>query len=789
MVDYSKILTLLNSNINLEQIKIDTELLEDIYNRLSIKNKILLILFDKKHSIKELNEYEITTFNTLKKSTSELNTENYIDSNKEGKYNINVNGIKKLKTEIIKLKTKSNDISLFINDILEYNKDDKKVEVDLEKEENFVSLLKKINKIKNKITIDNIIEIDYIKLNNILNEEEKNYFKNNFNILYDHLKYTFSAMFEKEQVIIRFSNWNNDNIETITNNSYKKTGLIFVKGMIVKKSSKKILWKKRSNYLCSNPECDFFHKKIIITNRGLNKKKLKSCPSCKSLVNYIDCIQEEIVFLRIRDEKSNYSLELLLQGDLVKKSVNFQYGDRITATGNFEEFDIDKENTEIVLITNNIQKKDFKVKLNKEEIKQIENNLNKIDENYLLKPFSDFESEKWIKELFLIQQLSQNNPEFEIIPLHITWMGDPGVGKDKIRKLLIRYFPNVHFISGKNLTEAGLKGTVNQESGIKEIGLGVLAEDGTLFINEYDKAVERINKKQGANMFNELFSEQEIKLKKSGIDLHFNNINVRGILAFNPSENLKENIEFNEDIPIYRELKNVVDYSLLSRTLYIYTQSDVEITKKVINKTLLKLSQKDFKNNLIEDELDIEEYQKIILYLRNLRPILNEKGINKINDFLEILKKQDPNISQHLTRISQIIIQLILCKAKMKLEQNISLKTIDEAIQIYLNSLETIGINIKNMSQLYLNTSIQEETILGIIEEWLLKKENYNKKFYFSEIKSELKINDDKLMKKVLILLENQEKIIALGNNYFKNNFQFNNLNKYNSLQNIKNNL
>ena len=76
-------------------------------------------------------------------------------------------------------------------------------------------------------------------------------------------------------------------------------------------------------------------------------------------------------------------------------------------------------------------------------------------------------------------------------------MGDSGVGKNVLIKISSKYFPRVESIVGADITDAGFKGTVNRDTGIKEIGLAKQCQSGTIFFNEFDKFVKANN--QGKN--------------------------------------------------------------------------------------------------------------------------------------------------------------------------------------------------------------------------------------------------------------------------------------------------
>ena len=518
-------------------------------------------------------------------------------------------------------------------------------------------------------------------------------------------------------------------------------GLIYTKGLITSKKEAIVLQTIKLWYNCINESCSYSTEKIGSVN------VVKKCPRCKSDVLLISKDTVNHFESKIANIDSGVAFPIIFRGSKAREFAVIGLGDEIEVIGHLEDKVIENrkgEKEEIVkcLVVNSFRKTDFVKDLTKEEIAIAERIIEKNDiKEYLLTPFKEYVESDWFKDLILLQQLTKFNPETKETPINLAIMGEPGVGKNELIKISEKYFPCCDSIVGADITDAGYKGTVNRDTGIKEIGLAKKTQHGTLFFNEFDKFVKSNNngKKAASQLLNASITEQEIRLNKAGIKLKFEHLDLRHNVVFNPTE---EKIADTGKLP-HHFMGDVLDKSLLSRMIPIYIPKDKDRSLKVMD--LMLEDAKKYKNIVVED------YQILIKYLRSRDVKLSLKAKNKIKGIFKNILERDENSMISPERIAQVLTQISKACARICNNDEVTGENVKEAYDYYLMALKSTGITLDNLEALFQDKTIEEiktkKEIKLFIENYLLDNEeliieDFNTKFnteLFNEAVMDLK--------------------------------------------------
>lgn len=519
-------------------------------------------------------------------------------------------------------------------------------------------------------------------------------------------------------------------------------GLVYTKGLITSKKESIVLQVQNYIYKCNNDACSYSEDEIKIT------RKIKKCPKCKDSLNLIDTKKINHFESKICNIESGVCFPLVLRDSIAKEFAFIGLGDEIEVIGNLEDKIIkhergDKEEIVKCLVVNSFRKTDFQKELTKEEVQVAERILKKFQnpKEYLIEAYRDYIEEDWVKELMLLQQLTIYRPETKETPIHFAIMGEPGVGKNELIKLSERYFPVNDTIVGADITDAGFKGTVNRDSGIKEVGLAKKTQNGTIWLNEFDKFVKSNNngKKAASQLLNASITEQEIRLNKAGIKIQFKNLDLRHNVVFNPIE---ESI-ISTGKPAYDFMSQILDKSLLSRMIPLYLKRDKSRSLDVFDLMLKE-------ENRYKIVIDPQEYSILIKYLRNKNISLDTNAKNTLKKVFEKIINSDDNHTISAERIGQILIQLSKAVAKFNNKDICDKESVKEACDLYWKALSSCGIDKNNLETLFMDKNISEIKTKLELKTFILKQIEDNEIFNIE--KFENKFNKELLNECILEL-------------------------------------
>lgn len=673
------------------------------YDTLSQKEQILLLFIFESNLISEeiLKYYPNYQVKTL---LSRLEKDNYITPiGKQGKfkiYNLSDFGRKFAERLVLKSFEDDYDYKQYLLNLRSKKNDNNNLKEEIRLLHRTFSELEIRPDVKDELIIDikAAAEIDYECSDLLLSD-----FQNSISLIQELYR---DDVEDIKKLKIKFVNIPESEYQHIHNIDREYKGLIYTKGLVTSKKENIISKILNYQYLCTNPSCDLSNNKVTA------QLKIKTCPKCKSSIELVNEERINQLESKITNIESGISFPLYLHSKTASNFAFIGLGDEVEIIGHLEDKLVEgkeKDTKEIikVIVVNSFKKIDLARKLTIEEIDEVEKKIESLDEefyDYLKTPFINYEERDFIKELFIIQQLTRHKPENGEFCMHFAWMGEPGVGKNELLKICLEYFPNNDSVTGADITDAGFKGTVNRDTGIKEIGLAKQTAGGTIWLNEFDKFIKTNSngKKAGSQLLNGTMTEQEVKLNKAGIKITYKNLDLRHNLVFNPLDESK----IKEDIP-YNKMSEILDKSLLSRTIPLYVGRDKDRSRKVFK---IMLSRKTDKFNI-----NPVLYQNILLYLRNKDIEISKKAEEKLEEIYNELLDADNHSAVSIERLGLILLQLTKAVTKYKLKTKAGINEVKEAYNYYLKSLSTVGINLDNLEMLFLDESVENlKTIVEI---------------------------------------------------------------------------
>jgi DNA replicative helicase MCM subunit Mcm2 (Cdc46/Mcm family) len=601
----------------------------------------------------------------------------------------------------------------------------------------------------NKIIIDlkKLAEFDYELVEYIYSNV-----KESMKIIIVYFKDQYPLIKSLNVYDIKFLNAHTSEFNPISRINREYKGMIFTKGLI---TSKKEMIKSKImliEYLCTNSSCRYAQESIKTDLVGL-----KTCPMCKSPVEIMKEYKINMLETKITDVDSGISFPIYVHGDIASEFSYLGLGDEIEVVGHLEPKMVEiggkepKNNQviEMVIVISSFSKTDYVHELCKEDNHEVELILSRYKEpkEFLMIPFDDYIENDKIKELFLLQQMTKHDEILREAPVNIAMMGEPGIGKNELIKICEEYFPNCDTVAGADITDAGFKGTVNRETGIKEIGLAKKCQNGTIFFNEFDKFVKsNMNGKKGASqLLNTSITEQEIRLNKAGIRMRMKNLDLRHNIFFNP---LDEKII--ETKSLYDQMSAILDKSLLSRMLPVYIGKDNARSKKVFQLML--------QNKKRNTDFNVHIYKLVIKYLRAKPIFITAKAEEHLTKIFNNLLERDVYGVISIERIGKMLIQLSKAICRLRNHNECLPSHIKEAYDIYLHCLKTVGITLENLEQLNLEESVEDMKKIKTIKEYISNHIAVaNKLGYSNLVEAFPSVSDELRMKGWTAVLGNDE--------------------------------
>ena len=301
---------------------------------------------------------------------------------------------------------------------------------------------------------------------------------------------------------------------------------------------------------------------------------------------------------------------------------------------------------------------------------------------------------------------------------HILLIGDPGVGKSQLMSAVNKRAPKVISISGTNTSQAGLTTSAVKDeltgTWTMEAGGVILADTGLLCIDEFDKLTPSAQKS-----LNEPMEQLSVSSAKAGL-VQTMTARTSILAAANPKYS-----RFTDNKTIREQLD--IAESTLSRFDLIFVLRDAvnETKDKALAKTLLAKNQEDKEIETLSDEC----FKKYVTYMKaNCFPILTDEVINLLSNFYVGVRQsaRDSHDGKPITaRDLKSLERLTIARAKCEGRNVTKLSDAQEAIRIYTESLQSVGLDLTTAGELVGVTSDKELEIIADVEKMVRAKAEY----------------------------------------------------------------
>ena len=492
-------------------------------------------------------------------------------------------------------------------------------------------------------------------------------------------------------------------------------------------------------------ECQGCMKQVVVNVTDSKNIKIPTeCPDCNH--KQMNLLKDSSHYRNYRLVKLEEPLELrkggstrefkgYMQDYLASPYHNLKAGDVVDITG---EFKVEprqqygkKDGFEFMINLHNISPVDDAFedyRLTEEDKEQILE-LSKRDDIYELLVNTlapEIHGHETVKQGLLLQLLEGNRPSDDCMKSesmdrwtsHILLIGDPGIGKSQLVSAVNKRAPKCISISGTNTSQAGLTTSAVKDeltgTWTMEAGGVVLADTGLLCIDEFDKLSTSAQKS-----LNEPMEQLSVSSAKAGL---VQTMTARtSILAVaNPKySRFKDDKSFKEQLDIAE--------STLSRfdLIFALTDSINEVKDKELATALLSNSSKDDELEVLSDDC----FKKYITYMKaNCFPVLTDEVIDMLSEFYVTVRQEasksydgKPITARDLKSLERLTIARAKCEGRDYTE----LSDAQEAIRIYTESLETLGLTVTTAGELQSIMSDEEFEIINDIELMIKSEADY----------------------------------------------------------------
>ena len=492
-------------------------------------------------------------------------------------------------------------------------------------------------------------------------------------------------------------------------------------------------------------ECQGCMKQVVVNVTDSKNIKIPTeCPDCNH--KQMNLLKDSSHYRNYRLVKLEEPLELrkggstrefkgYMQDYLASPYHNLKAGDVVDITGEFkvetrQQYG-EKDDFEFMINLHNISPVDDAFedyRLTEDDKEQILE-LSKRDDIYELLTNTlapEIHGHETVKQGLLLQLLEGNRPSDDCMKSesmdrwtsHILLIGDPGIGKSQLVSAVNKRAPKCINISGTNTSQAGLTTSAVKDeltgTWTMEAGGVVLADTGLLCIDEFDKLSASAQKS-----LNEPMEQLSVSSAKAGL---VQTMTARtSILAVaNPKySRFKDDKSFKEQLDIAE--------STLSRfdLIFALTDSINEVNDKELATALLSNSSKGDELEVLSDEC----FKKYITYMKaNCFPVLTDEVIDMLSEFYVTVRQEasksydgKPITARDLKSLERLTIARAKCEGRDYTE----LSDAEEAIRIYTESLESLGLTITTAGELQSIMSDEEFEIINDIELMIRSEAEY----------------------------------------------------------------
>ena len=277
--------------------------------------------------------------------------------------------------------------------------------------------------------------------------------------------------------------------------------------------------------------------------------------------------------------------------------------------------------------------------------------------------------------------------------IHGLLVGDPGVAKSVILKYLQEISNKSRYVSGKSASGVGLTATATKDELTKEwaleAGAMVLANNGSLFIDEFEKMSE-----EDRSNLHEGMSIGTISVSKANIQATLN-AKTSILAAANPKFG-----RFELGKPFASQIN--LAPSLLSRFDFIFVMRDVpEETRDTMIANKIFEEHSEFKE--AEDILEKEMFKKYVAYAKRFKPKIGESAVKVLKEYYIKLRRRTKVIEGKRVipigaRQLEGLIRFAEAAAKSRLSRVVTISDAKHAIKIMETYLKEVGYDEENQT-------------------------------------------------------------------------------------------
>ncbi len=271
--------------------------------------------------------------------------------------------------------------------------------------------------------------------------------------------------------------------------------------------------------------------------------------------------------------------------------------------------------------------------------------------------------------------------------IHILLVGDPGVAKSVMLKVISSIAPKGRYVSGKAATSAGLTASVVKDEFLKgwslEAGAMVLANKGLVCIDEIEKMTE-----QDRSAMHEAMEQQTVSIAKANIHATLR-AETTVLAAGNPKLG-----RFDPHTPIPQQID--ISPALLSRFDIIFIIRD--LPNRSQDEAIAKHVLEEHVQEIVRDMIEPKLLRKYISYAKQkIKPKLTEEAVEEIKSFYVNLRNQSIRTEADIKPIPitarqlEGIIRLSEACARMRLSDVVKKEDAKKAIEILKTSLTQVG--------------------------------------------------------------------------------------------------
>ncbi len=457
-------------------------------------------------------------------------------------------------------------------------------------------------------------------------------------------------------------------------------------------------------------ECSRCHEFVEIeTGENHNIVSPSACPSCGNKSLKLDFEHSRFEAYKIlqleeplefRRSGVDVSFNAYLLGFLASASYIIRVGDLVNITGYFGiENPKNSDNPNFFINLRSIKPEKSLFNMDNLSLKD-EVDIRKLSQekdvfNILVDNIApNVSGNRHIKEGLVLQQFGAESLvngawDGERGTIHILLIGDPSLGKTKFLNSVCEVTPK-YIRTGTGSTEAGLTASLTHEEStgrfIANAGAVVLADSGIICMDEFDKLKPEVQLS-----LNEPMESMTVSISKANITQTLS-ARTSFLCAANP-----KNGRFDIYNDIYSQI-NIPD-STITRFDLIYVMMDEYDETRDYNlmKSVLSNDISNSNNRIISSDL----FMKYIAYAKmKINPKLTPDAIEYIAEFYTATRSEAYNSDENTPitmRDGRAIARLSIARAKCELREKVTLDDVKDAIRIYRDSAESLGLDLSNI--------------------------------------------------------------------------------------------